>query len=84
MAEAIDVAVTLGWALAAWVIVLAAGVTVVTLVGCAVAAWIVRGAWRAVSRRLTALEPSEVARESPGPVDAARAYTEPHAYEETA
>jgi len=84
MAEAIDVAVTLGWALAAWVIVLAAGVTVGLLVGCAVAAWIVRGVWRAASRRLTALEPSEAAREGPGSPDVSRSHAEPHAYEETA
>lgn len=48
--EAVDTAITLGWALAAWIAVLAAVGSVVLLAGTAVGMWAVRGAWRALRR----------------------------------
>lgn len=48
IAEVIDTAVTLGWALAAWIAVLAMVGAVVLLGGTAVGAWAVRGLWRTV------------------------------------
>jgi len=44
--EAVDTAVTLGWALLAWVVVLAAVLTVVLLAAAVTGALAVRGAWR--------------------------------------
>jgi hypothetical protein len=50
IAEAVDTAVTLGWALAAWIAVGAFVAAVVLLGGTAVGAWAVRGLWRTVWR----------------------------------
>jgi hypothetical protein len=47
IAEAIDTAVTLGWALLAWLAVLAAVATIVVLAVAAGGVWAVRAAWRA-------------------------------------
>lgn len=44
--EAVDTVITLGWALLAWIAVLAAVASVVLLAGTAVGAWAVRGLWR--------------------------------------
>ncbi|CAM5591063.1 hypothetical protein [Streptomyces purpurascens] len=46
IADAIDTVITLGWALLAWVAVLAAVASIVLLAGTAVGAWAVRGLWR--------------------------------------
>lgn len=48
--EVVNTAITLGWALAAWITVLAAVGAVVLLAGTAVGMWAVRGAWRALRR----------------------------------
>ena len=50
IAEALDVALTLGWWLFGWIVVLAAVLSIVLLTGCAVGAWAVRGVWRSVVR----------------------------------
>ncbi|MEU3283358.1 hypothetical protein, partial [Streptomyces antibioticus] len=46
--EVVDTGVALGWALAAWIVVLAAAGTVVLLAGAVTGAFAVRGAWRGV------------------------------------
>lgn len=51
MGEAVDVAVTLGWWLVGWIVVLGAVLTVVLLAVGAVGAWAVRGAWRWLRNR---------------------------------
>jgi len=45
--EAVDTLLTLGWALLAWVVVLAAAGTIVLLAAAVTGALAVRGAWRA-------------------------------------
>jgi hypothetical protein len=54
IAEAIDTAITLGWALAAWIAVLAAVASIVLLAGTAVGMWAVRGAWRVLCGHVAA------------------------------
>lgn len=50
IAEAVDTLVTLGWALAAWIAVLAAVAAVVLLAGAALGAWAAGVVWRRVVR----------------------------------
>ncbi|MFC9686838.1 hypothetical protein [Streptomyces sp. NPDC056948] len=50
IAEAIDTVLTLGWALLAWVAVLAAVGSIVILAAIATGAWTVRLVWRTVVR----------------------------------
>lgn len=50
IAEAIDTVITLGWALLAWVAVLAAVASVVLLAGTAAGMWAGRVLWRSVVR----------------------------------
>lgn len=47
IADAIDTAVTLGWALLAWIAVLAAVTSLVLLAGTAVGIWATRAVWHA-------------------------------------
>jgi hypothetical protein len=64
--EAIDTAVTLGWALAAWIAVLAMVAAIVLLAGTAVGVWAVRGARRVLYGRLSASGPSKAPGEGRG------------------
>jgi hypothetical protein len=50
IAEAIDTAITLGWALFAWVAVLAAVASIVLLAGTAAGMWAGRLLWRTAVR----------------------------------
>lgn len=50
IAEAIDTLITLGWAVLAWVAVLAAFATIVLLAGTAVGMWAAQTLWRRVAR----------------------------------
>jgi hypothetical protein len=47
--EAIDTALTLGWALHGWIITLAVIASILTLTAIATGAWGARAAWRAVN-----------------------------------
>jgi hypothetical protein len=66
--EALTVLFVTCRALAYWIAGLAAAVTVVCVVGVAGAAWAIRRAWRGLSGRLTAQQPSE-APFPPGPAE---------------
>lgn len=81
IAEAIDAAITLGWALAAWIVVLAAAAAVVLLAGTVVGVWAVRGAWRVLYGRLSAserrlrLRAARVARRTPAATGPSRPHS---------
>lgn len=75
--EAVDTAITLGWALAAWITVLAVVGAVVLLAGTAVGMWAVRGAWRVLHGRWRAADARKAAGEGQGPRSAADARREP-------
>ena len=49
IAEAVDTLITLGWALAGWLIFFATVASILTLAAIATGAWAARGAWRAVT-----------------------------------
>lgn len=76
IAEAIDTAYSIGWAIAAWIAVAAAVVTIVLLAAAVTGVWVWRGVWRAVRRAYTAAwraesTPcgSEAAEIAPGPAE---------------
>jgi hypothetical protein len=48
IAEAWEAAVAVGWALAAWIVVLSAALTIAVLAAAVTGAFAVRGAWRGV------------------------------------
>ena len=84
IAEAMDAAWTLGWALLAWILVGALVVTVVVLAVGAVVGWAARAAWRGLTRLLRAVEPNEAPRVHPEPDSPPRGRTGPHDWKEAA
>jgi hypothetical protein len=77
IAEAIDTAVTLGWALAAWIAVIAAVTSIVLLAGTAVGMWAVRGAWRMLRGPVRASKGLRAVREPHGAQKPSGARTAP-------
>ncbi|MEU3283347.1 hypothetical protein, partial [Streptomyces antibioticus] len=82
--EVVDTGVALGWALAAWIVVLAAAGTVVLLAGAVTGAFAVRGAWRGVvgawgwlCGRWSASQPVKARRELQPPLSALQAHSAP-------
>ncbi|WP_075737503.1 hypothetical protein [Streptomyces acidiscabies] len=67
IAEAIDTALALGWALAAWIAVGAAMVTVLLLAGCAAVASVVRVACGALDAVVAAVRTLRAAQSHPAP-----------------
>jgi hypothetical protein len=87
IAEVIDAAVTLGWALLAWIAVFAVVGTVVLLTGVVLGTW----AWRTARKRPSSRLPAEQAPQAPEPQPdrkrrhtPAWAHTQPHDYEDAA
>ncbi|MFF8482365.1 hypothetical protein [Streptomyces antibioticus] len=81
---ALDTALTLGWWLAGWVMVLAAVLTIVLVAGGAVVAWAVRGVWRGVVGPCWAYGRSRARIYVEGRVRAADGRTAARNYEEAA
>lgn len=79
IAEAIDVALRIGWALFAWIAVFAFVGTVVLLSGLACGTWAVKRAWRALSGPCGASDAPEVAPDVHDAPEALSARTEPRA-----
>jgi len=75
IAEAVDTAITLGWALAAWIVAGAAIVTVLLLAGCAVIAWVVRVACGALGAAVAAVHASRATQPPPCPARPADGHT---------
>lgn len=93
IAEAVDTLITLGWALAGWLIFFAAVASVLTLAAIATGAWAVRGAWRLLYARLRPETPpqahgegQDAHRPSEGPSRPAPSWAtdKPHDYREAA
>lgn len=87
IAEAIDTAITLGWALAVWIVFLATVAAILALAAIATGAWGVRALRRAVKAPLAA----ERTRQAPESTRAAKrrptpswAHTQPLDHEEAA
>ena len=84
IAEAMDAAWTLGWALLAWILVGALVVTVVVLAVTAVVGWAARAAWRGLTQALRTPQPPEGPRVQPEPDSPSGARTGPHDWKEAA
>jgi hypothetical protein len=87
IAEVIDTAVTLGWALLAWIAVFAVVGTVVLFTGVALGTWAWRTARKRVTGPLAASQPSRAPESVPAPKQRhtpAWARTQPHDQEEAA
>lgn len=75
--EAIDTALTLGWALAAWIALMSAAAALALYALLTIAWWACRTAWRGVTGARSAVQHLKAVREPQSPQRPARARTAP-------
>jgi len=77
MAEAVDALITLGWALAAWIVILSAIATIALFIGCAAVTWAARVACGALGAAVAAAQACRALQDHSAPEKPADGHTPP-------